>query len=265
MNNDKQKRIQIFEDTLKQIETIETLKNATKYSKEHTILYNEDFNYELFEIPNRQGNVRVINSRTFNVSKGLENVAVLNFASATNPGGGVKNGSAAQEECLCRCSTLYPCLKSNFLMDNFYNYHKNRHNTFYTDRIIYSKDVVVFKKDIQEPILDKESKWFKVNIITSPAPNIRDMKNVNQNELLEIFKSRIEKILKVAIINGNTNIVLGAFGCGAFRNPPHLVARAYQEVITKYRNYFDNIIFAILVTPNFGGDENYKTFSRMLK
>ncbi len=42
-------------------------------------------------------------------------VCVLNFASATNPGGGVVNGSSAQEECICRCTTLYPCLNTDRL------------------------------------------------------------------------------------------------------------------------------------------------------
>ena len=265
MNNDKQKRIEIFEDTLQQIKNIDKLKKSTKYSIENTFLYNEDYNYILPNNPNRKGIIKVIDSRTFKASKGLENVAILNFASATNPGGGVKNGSVAQEECLCRCSNLYPCLKTNYLMDNFYLFHRNRHNTLYTDRIIYSKDIIVFKEDIKEPIMSKEDDWFKVNIITSPAPNLREVKNINQKELLNIFKSRIEKILKVAIINGNTNIVLGAFGCGAFKNPPYLVAKAYQEVLVKYKNYFDNIIFAVLTTPGNGGDENFKTFSRVLK
>ena len=55
--------------------------------------------------------IKVSKKRTF---------AVLNFALPSNPGGGVVNGSSAQEECLCRCSTLYYNLTEDFLWKKFY-------------------------------------------------------------------------------------------------------------------------------------------------
>lgn len=59
-----------------------------------------------------QGKVQVTKNRTMEAAKGYPNkkVCVLNFASACNPGGGVTKGAHAREECLCRISTLYPCL-----------------------------------------------------------------------------------------------------------------------------------------------------------
>lgn len=265
MDKGKENRIKIFENTMEKMKMDDTLKNDLNFSKKNTKIYKEDYNFSLNENKNRKGAIKVLDARSFKASENLENVVVLNFASATNPGGGVKTGSNAQEECLCRCSTLYPCLTQKNLFNDFYKYHRDRKDTFYTNRIIYTKDVTVFKDDIREPILLDKSKWFKVDVITCAAPNLRNMEKVNQNDLLKLFKSRIEQILKVAIENNKTNIVLGAFGCGAFKNPPFLVARAFKEVLSSYRYYFDNIIFATLITPAKGGDENFQTFSRVLK
>lgn len=107
-----------------------------------------------------------------------------------------------------------------------------------------------------------EESWYQTDVITCAAPNVRNMEQVNQNELLQLFKKRIEHILQVAIINGRTDIVLGAFGCGAFKNPPFLVARAFKEVLSQYRGYFDKIVFAVLATPY--NDENFKVFPKFL-
>lgn len=260
---DKQKRIEIFEDTLKQIGKYDKLQNALNYSKNNTILYTEDEEISLPKNPNRAGKISVVNGRTFKTAKNFENVAVLNFASATNAGGAVVRGSNAQEECLCRCSTLYPCISDEKFFDIFYKYHRNKHNTMYTDRILYSKDIIVIKDDIREPVLLLEDNWYKVDVITCAAPNLIDVKNVNQNELLKLFKQRIRRIFSVAVKNEVSNIILGAFGCGAFKNPPNLVARAFKEVIPEFKGYFDNIVFACLVTPGQGGDNNFKTFQRV--
>lgn len=262
MDVGKIKRINIFEDTVKHFED-EKIKESLKYSKENSKLIKEDINLDIES--KKSGNIIVLNTRTFEAAKKYENVAILNFASATNPGGGVKTGSNAQEECLCRCSTLYPCLNQKKFWDEYYNFHRDKKNTFYTNRIIYSPNILVFKKDILEPTFMEEKDWYNVNVITSPAPNLRNEKRVDYNDLLLIFKSRIRQILKVAIMNNNENIVLGAFGCGAFKNPPFIVSRAFKEVLIDegYNKYFENIIFAI-ITPN-NNTENFDTFYRTFK
>lgn len=72
-------------------------------------------------------------------------IGVLNFASAKNPGGGFLRGSCAQEESLARSSALYHCLKQPFIHKNFYDYHRRGRTGLYSNRMIYSPKVTVFK------------------------------------------------------------------------------------------------------------------------
>ena len=269
MDRNRQKRIEIFEDTLKQIAKYDSLQDAVSKQKLNTRLYTEKVLENLKNTERdtgiREGHISVTNSRTLKSAKNYNKTAVLNFASATNPGGGVLRGSNTQEECICRCSTLYPCISDKKFYEDYYGYHKKKHDTMYTDRILYTKDVIVFKDDINEPVLLPEKNWYSVDVITCAAPNLREVKNINQNNLLKIFKNRIEGILLTAIENEAENLILGAFGCGAFKNPPYLVARAFKEELEKYKNHFENTIFAVLGTPEQGGDENYKTFQQVFR
>ena len=98
-------------------------------------------------------------------------VAVLNFASATNPGGGVVGGSNAQEECLCRTSTLYANLTDREMMRAFYQPHRQQLRSgqmdfTYNDDLIYTSDVVIFKSDTAFPTTLPEHHWQKVDVIT---------------------------------------------------------------------------------------------------
>lgn len=102
------------------------------------------------------------------------NVTVLNFASATNPGGGVTRGSSAQEESLCRCSTLYPTLCTPALQRDFYDVHRSRRDTRYTDACIYTPGVTVIKTDTDRPERMDRKDWRRVNVITCAAPNLRE-------------------------------------------------------------------------------------------
>ncbi|MBK8624504.1 MAG: TIGR02452 family protein [Saprospiraceae bacterium] len=175
--------------------------------------------------------------------KDEQKIAALNFSSAKNPGGGFINGASAQEESLARSSSLYSSLVKDTLM---YDYNKKRSTFLYSDYMIYSSDVIFWFDDhgqfVNPPI--------KVDIITAPAPNKGAMIQHNRTEELQlldsIFKERINKVLSLAAYQGVEYIILGAWGCGVFRNDISSVAKMFKQVIDeKYSNTFKKIIFSI--------------------
>ncbi|MGN0608690.1 MAG: TIGR02452 family protein [Oscillospiraceae bacterium] len=281
MNNDTEKRIEIFEDTMRLCKENAKLAEAIKTSKANTKFYAADDCPKKANLnTERSTEINVTSERTLEAAKRLsekyggKRIAVLNFASATNPGGGVTKGSSAQEEALCRCSTLYPCLKTNELYGQFYSMHKERHDVRYTDACIYTPGIISIKSDTAFPQAVSESEWFSVDVITCAAPNLREKPynfmnpgqgkaiKVSPAELLEIHKKRGAHILDIAAANGADVVVLGAFGCGAFRNDPIIVARAYKEILPSYKNVFDEIVFAVYCSPKDTG--NFDTFKRIL-
>ena len=202
-------------------------------------------------------------------------ICVHNFASASNPGGGVTRGANAQEECLCRCSSLYFCLNIREMWDGFYKPHRNSHNPIHNDDIIYTPDVTVFKTDTANPKLMDEKDWYEVNVITCAAPNLREHPSnaynsgdgdraieITDKELLALHEKRLRRILDVAVMEGNEAVILGAFGCGAFSNNPEVVARAAKNVISDYRHAFKVIEFAVYCSP--WDEQNYRVFNRIL-
>jgi uncharacterized protein (TIGR02452 family) len=248
MGTTKQERIAIFQDTQERMISNIQLKDLTDDAVKNTVLYYEGYSTankpEYKECP-----VSVTSEKSFDAAETLAKkhriVAVLNFASATNPGGGVATGASAQEEYLCRLSNLYPCLAKEELYNDFYRYHRTRGNSLYSDRVIYSKRVIVFKKGAHEQYMDD---WFRVDVITSPAPNLRDGGNIDYTELKKLHQQRITNILETACDNGAEALVLGAYGCGAFKNPPKIVAGAFKTVLLEngYKTHFKEILFAIM-------------------
>lgn len=199
-------------------------------------------------------------------------VAVLNFASATTPGGGVTKGSTAQEECICRCSTLYPALNQQMCWDEYYNVNRKERDNRGSDAIIYTQDVLVFK-DKDYNLLDKGEEFY-IDVITCAAPNLREKPHNSYNnganpkqlvlsddELYDIHVKRAKHIFNVANGKGVDYLVLGAFGCGAFKNNPEVVAKAYRDVIPEYINNFKVIDFAIIDGKY---TNNYEIFKKVL-
>lgn len=107
--------------------------------------------------------------------------------------------------------------------------------------------MTVFKTDDIIPKLMVTADWFNVDVITCAAPYLVERKYTNKTALKQLFKSRIKNIFESAIDNSVRVIILGAFGCGAFKNPPDVVASAFNDVINKngYINRFEKIVFAI--------------------
>ncbi|MBR1855065.1 MAG: TIGR02452 family protein [Lachnospiraceae bacterium] len=201
---------------------------------------------------------------------------VHNFASASNPGGGVVKGSSAQEECLCRCSTLYFSLNTPAMWDGFYTPHRAAQDPIHNDDCIYTPDVVVMKTDTAAPKLMAEKDWYQVNVVTCAAPNLRQKPSnamnagdgnkqvkLQETELLALHEKRLARILDVALAGGNEVVILGAFGCGAFENDPRIVAKAAANTVPKYRHAFKVIEFAVYCSPR--DEKNYLIFKRELK
>ena len=169
---------EIFKDSVEMMQA-QDLQESIKASKANTRTYfNENIEFKRPKF-GKQTQVTVTNHRTFEAA-GLiherypdKRIGVLNFASATNPGGGVVWGSSAQEESLCRCSTLYPALNQKNLLVNYYNFHRSRQDSLYTDRCIYTPDVKVIKSDTDYPERLDSSKFFNVDVIPCAAPNLR--------------------------------------------------------------------------------------------
>jgi uncharacterized protein (TIGR02452 family) len=279
MINRQSKLALIFNDTQKHYDTNERLRSAVEHAQAEAQIYLPDEPVQLPAISDAASapKLTISGRRTFEAAKQLleENpaahVAVLNFASATNPGGGVLHGSSAQEESLCRCSTLYPTLDQRRFWDAYYHPHRAAGDVRYTDACIYTPDVVVFKSDDDYPELLPESEWFEVDVVTCAAPNLwhsfsrarnplaDTAQTVDDEELYRIHVSRGRRICEVAAAHGVDTLVLGAFGCGAFRNNPQVVARAYRAVLEEMGPYFERVEFAIFCMPG-RESENYRAF-----
>lgn len=187
--------------------------------------------------------IEVTTEDSFSAAQRLENALVLNFANAHHAGGGFLLGANAQEEALCRCSTLYASLSSAEAAA-MYRYHNTHISATDSDYMLLSRDVAVFRdhrcKLLPEP--------FHTSVITAPAPNRRGAAVFTSQKILsDTFLHRAWIILRIAVRYGYRNLVLGAWGCGAFGNQPRMVAECFRQALETDRlaMYFDTVCFAI--------------------
>ena len=275
------KNAETFRDTERRYTSDPTLIQAVQKSTEAQVFIAERASV-IVPSPYKAEKAKVIVSRKRSLeaaesyAKQGKKVCVLNFASATNPGGGVVNGSSAQEECLCRCTTLYPCLNNNALWTVFYAPHRKAADPLYNNDCIYTPNVCVFKSDINFPEPLTKEDWWDVNILTCAAPNLRKRPSnamnphagdkaakITPTELEKLLMVRVRRIFEIAVANGNEVLILGAFGCGAFRNPPEIVAKVFNAVMQDYLCYFDMIEYAVYHTEREAA--NYEAFCKEIQ
>lgn len=234
--------IKIFEDTLKRTEQYKDSVTTKHTFKDIVIDKYDDY-----------VNVEVINSDT--VSAGVEwskkgRTCILNMASYKRPGGGVERGARAQEECLFRCSNLFHVISKDF-------YPLKENEALYTKDAVFIKDK---NYNLIQPV--------KLDVITIAAVNLNiggshDLKFQNTKEYESLMMNKIRLMLSLPSKNNCENIILGAWGCGVFKNNPSVVANFFRRVIEENSYGFKNIIFAIINDHN-SVDDNYTKFLNVL-
>ncbi|MET8764239.1 TIGR02452 family protein [Lentzea sp. NPDC004782] len=186
--------------------------------------------------------VEVTNESTLEATRRLGgDLACLVFASARNPGGGFLNGAQAQEESVARASALYPCLLA---AGDFYAHHRAHEDLTYSDRVIYSPNVPVFRDDEGNLLAEP----YEVSFLTAAAPNLSAIQRNQPGRAADVpavLERRAVRVLRLAAAHGHRRLVLGAWGCGVFGNDPATVAQAFRTALRDNR-FFDHVVFAVL-------------------
>jgi uncharacterized protein (TIGR02452 family) len=201
----------------------------------------------LRDLPRTTTTFEVVNCTTLAAARSLvcssdRGVLALNFASAKHPGGGFRSGSQAQEESLARSSGLYACIAPMRLM---YETNKGCATALYTDHMIYSPAVPVIRDDEGNLLAEP----YPVSFLTAPAVNVGALKRNETSRIAVTMLARMEKLLSVAVVHGHATLILGAWGCGVFRNDPLQVAGWFRHHLMDnptFAGVFEHVLFAIL-------------------
>lgn len=191
---------------------------------------------------------------------GKGNVLVLNFANSFHPGGGFLRGAVAQEEAICRCSSLYASISSEQAKE-MYEYNKAHIAPEGSDYMLLSSEVVVFR-DSECNLLELP---YCISVITAAAPNLYDEAcELKGLQLGDVMRHKIRNILAVAAQNNYDTLILGAWGCGAFGHDAHDVSGYFYDVLVSenYRKFFDRIVFSIFARND--NDYNYREFAKRI-
>jgi uncharacterized protein (TIGR02452 family) len=241
---------EVMTDTKEQYESVMELKEAVRNSIERQFMVAQEENID--QPPVEKSETRYICSgkRSFEAAKAYKGkkTAVLNFAN-NHSVGGAPFSAGAQEESLCRCSTLLPCLEA--MREPFYRKHIRQYEakeigSMGNDDLISTPDVVVFKTDERTdpiyPQMMERSEWYAVDVITCAAPELSKM-NYRPNNYEKAIFSRVKKILDVAAKEKVEVLILGAWGCGAFKNDSTVMSNAFYTLLKNYN--FEVVEFAL--------------------
>ena len=273
----RQERIEIFEGTRRLCLHNPFLQNAIAASKARQRIYWEgetiEYGAPRFAEP---AAMRLSPKKTVEAAmpyaRAGKRTCILNFASSVAPGGGVLTGEQAQEESICRVSTLYFALSDPETAGKFYDYHwelihKGQMNRRNRDDIVYTPGVVAVRDDANWEAMMEEKDWYEMDVITCAAPDVRQLGDPAQfsptlEALRVLHEIRWRCILAAAAKHEADVLILGAFGCGVFANPPELVVEAFNNVLPEFRNYFEAVEFAVYCRSK--EDANYRAFSRIV-
>jgi len=267
-------RAEIFQQTVKVVQRGKYKCNGKLVKLDSTEVIKETYFYKK---PKPIGEAKPIKKTKFNVIEAdcIEtaellknagyNVCLLNMANGENPGGGVLKGAGAQEENIFRRSNLFLSLYQFVDYSNQYDIKKNFENSYPLDKNsggIYSKKITIFRGSERNGYCFLQNP-FEISVVSVPAINRPNLDFINRKyyitrELIEPSKEKIRTILRICGEFNHDCLILSAFGCGAFRNPPNHMAKLFKEVFNEpeFQDRFELVVFAILDDHNTWKEHN---------
>ena len=275
VNKNRNNRVLIAQETVSIIENgfyINSLgqrvdiKDDIKHMLQHSKLYRSEEFLLNKNVRDQELSLSLSDETTFSAAQRLLEEGLkpccLNFASAKNPGGGFLGGAQAQEEYLARASALYESLNKHF---EYYEINRKFESCIYTDHMIYSPLVPVFRNDLDELL----EETYKTSVVTAPAINmgvIRSQESEKIEDAFEAMSERIRKLLILCANEGEKHLILGAWGCGVFQNDPEWISRTFINALKseEFDGVFGSVVFAI---PNSGrlGTKNFEAFKKIME
>lgn len=190
----------------------------------------------------RVDNISTVEAIRILAAEGKNDIGVLNFASAKNPGGGFLNGAKAQEESLAVSGTLYPTLIAH---EEYYRENRAHRSMMYLDYGIYSPEVVFFRDETfrltDTPVA--------ASVLTLPAVNMGQViqKGESVEEAKQVMRRRMKLALAIFAEQKAKHLVLGAYGCGVFQNDPKEIAGWWNELLEEgMGRHFASVFHAVL-------------------
>jgi len=263
---DRERRIDVFEDTLYYCEGNRNLLEAIQQTRNNTILYQHPLK-ECTGVYGRRYNhpfkVFISHTRILEAAKRRSSeykdsrIGMVNFASAVNPGGGVIKGRDTQEESLCRCTTLYPCLCTTRLIEEYYSNNRMEGNQLYIDACIFTPGIICIKTDTEYPRLVPEQEWFMVDVIScsvaNPGGNLKNTVSLpaetglfmEEFKRIEILTKQIRGILQVAADNRIDILILGVLNNNVFCDSSNMILDILKKSLKEYEYSFKAVELAL--------------------
>lgn len=269
------KRASIYEETLTVCDQGSYQVKGKTISIDSASMMQETESYgtleKLSEPQTRYGTQFKVTERdTFEAAREYENPVVINFANRFKPGGGVEEGCPAQEEALCRRSNHMGGLWKIYKREQEQGYFPSMKGYFPDQGGVYCPHVTVFREnDLEGTFMDKPHETAIVAVaaydLRSGSPDRETVglpltgdvpEMTNNTKFIDGTKEKIRNMLREMALKGHTHLVLGALGCGAFENPPQLIASLFREVFQEeeFRGRFESVDFAIY-NPGYGNSQ----------
>lgn len=180
-------------------------------------------------------------------------MAVLAFASFTNPGGGYIQGYLGQEATLCADSYLY-----NVLDKQRKWYGENRRRNINCE--LYRNRALV----VPAVRFDRKHVHAYADVIVAAAPNAKRARQeyrVSDDALFDALRDRIRFVLAICDELGREKLVLGAWGCENNGFDAEAVAELFRKELASGDFKVKQVFFAV---PSTRWDEDFAKFEHVL-